>query len=68
LGNFLFGGNFKWKTRPDVRMLSIRIDPATGDKKGQWILGRTKEWKFSLLVEPVPDAEMARVLSASTGK
>ncbi len=52
LGNFLFGGNARWKDRVDVRLLSIYIDPVTGDKQGRWIFGRTRNWEFSLSEEP----------------
>lgn len=47
LGNFLFGGNRKWKHHPDVRLLSIRIRPDTGHKDAVWLLGRTTNWEFS---------------------
>ena len=48
LGNFLFGGNGKWKTHSDVRLLSVLIDTATGDKYADWIYGMTNNWSFSL--------------------
>lgn len=48
LGNFLFGGNARWKDRDDVRLLSIHIDPVTGEKQGRWIFGRTRNWEFRL--------------------
>lgn len=47
LGNFLFGGNRKWKRHPDVRLLSIRVRPETGHKDAVWLLGRTDNWEFS---------------------
>ena len=46
LGNFLFGGNLKWKNHPDVRLLSILIDTATGEKYAEWIYGMTSNWSF----------------------
>ncbi len=51
LGNFLFGGNARWKDRVDVRLLSIYIDPVTGDKQGRWVFGQTRNWEFSLWEE-----------------
>ena len=48
LGNFLFGGNRGWRSRSDVRLLSIRLDTATGCKSACWLYGKTKNWQFSL--------------------
>ena len=48
LGNFLFGGNLKWKSRSDVRMLSVQIDTESGNKTAKWINGYTENWTFSL--------------------
>ena len=48
LGNFLFGGNMKWKNRSDVRMLSVQIDTESGNKTAKWINGYTENWIFSL--------------------
>ena len=48
LGNFLFGGNRGWRSRSDVRLLSIRLDMATGGKSACWLYGKTKNWQFSL--------------------
>lgn len=48
LGNFLFGGNSKWKDHPDVRLLSIIIDTRTGQKYADWIYGMTSNWSFIL--------------------
>ena len=48
LGNFLFGGNLKWKNRSDVRMLSVQIDTESGNKAAKWISGYTENWIFSL--------------------
>lgn len=48
LGNFLFGGNFKWKNHSDVRMLSVLIDTDSGKKTATWISGYTENWNFSL--------------------
>ena len=46
LGNFLFGGNRKWKNHGDVRLLRIRINPSDGSKDAVWLLGRTQNWQF----------------------
>ena len=48
LGNFLFGGNRGWRNRSDVRLLSIRLDMATGGKSACWLYGKTQNWQFSL--------------------
>lgn len=48
LGNFLFGGNRGWRSRNDVRLLSIRLDTVTGQKSACWLYGKTKNWQFSL--------------------
>ncbi|WP_300788006.1 CapA family protein [uncultured Desulfovibrio sp.] len=47
LGNFLFGGNRKWKNHRDVRLLRIRINPDDGSKDAVWLLGHTQNWRFS---------------------
>lgn len=47
LGNFLFGGNRKWKNHGDVRLLRIRINLTDGSKDAVWLLGRTTNWQFS---------------------
>lgn len=52
LGNFLFGGNLKWKNHPDVRILSIRIDADSGSKSAEWIYGRASNWMFSICDDP----------------
>ena len=48
LGNFLFGGNLKWKNHPDVRMLSVQIDTESNKKTAKWIYGYTENWMYSL--------------------
>ena len=48
LGNFLFGGNLKWKNNSDVRMLSIQIDTESNRKSAAWINGYTENWTYSL--------------------
>lgn len=47
LGNFLFGGNRKWKNHRDVRILRVRINPMDGSKDAVWLLGHTSNWQFS---------------------
>ncbi len=51
LGNFLFGGNRQWRCRDDVRLLSLRLDPDSGEKEGRWLHGTTRDWEFSFLEE-----------------
>ncbi len=48
LGNFLFGGNHKWKNKRDVRILRISINPMDGSKDAEWLPGHTSGWQFSL--------------------
>ncbi len=48
LGNFLFGGNRRWQSRRDVRMLSV-----TRGEDGfhaRWIVGWTEGWRFEIPV------------------
>ena len=47
LGNFLFGGNLKWKNNSDVRMLSVQIDTESSKKTAKWISGYTENWIYS---------------------
>lgn len=47
LGNFIFGGNSGWRTRKDVRVLSITLD-GDGRKRASWLRGRTAGWRFAL--------------------
>ena len=48
LGNFMFGGNLKWKNNSDVRMLSVQIDTESNKKTATWISGYTENWVYSL--------------------
>ncbi|NCB23226.1 MAG: hypothetical protein EOM56_10395 [Deltaproteobacteria bacterium] len=48
LGNFMFGGNLKWKNNADVRILSVQIDTESNKKTATWISGYTENWMFSL--------------------
>ena len=48
LGNFLFGGNLKWKNNSDVRMLSVQIDTESNNKTAKWISGFTENWMYTL--------------------
>ena len=48
LGNFLFGGNSKWKNNADVRMLSVQIDTESNKKSASWVNGYTENWTYSL--------------------
>lgn len=47
LGNFLFGGNRKWKNHRDVRLLRVRVDLTNGNKEAVWLLGHTDNWQYS---------------------
>ena len=48
LGNFLFGGNLKWKNHPDVRLLSVQVDTESNKKTAKWIYGYTENWMYAL--------------------
>lgn len=48
LGNFMFGGNLKWKNHSDVRMLSVQIDTESSKKTAIWIRGYTENWVYTL--------------------
>lgn len=48
LGNFLFGGNRRWRSHRDVRILSLRLDPDTGSRSASWLYGYTDNWTFFL--------------------
>ena len=47
LGNFLFGGNRRWKNHGDVRLLRVRVDLTDGSKDAVWLLGHTSNWQYA---------------------
>ncbi|WP_297218421.1 CapA family protein [uncultured Desulfovibrio sp.] len=48
LGNFLFGGNRRWRSHRDVRILSLRLNLDTGSRSARWLYGYTDNWTFFL--------------------
>ena len=60
LGNFLFGGNRRWKNHRDVRLLRIRINLADGNKDAVWLLGHTENWQFSFYPARAPENNFSR--------
>lgn len=48
LGNFLFGGNRRWRAHRDVRILDLRLNLESGHKSARWLYGYTDNWTFFL--------------------
>lgn len=44
LGNFVFGGNAKWRNNNDVRLMSVNPDTL----EWKWLNGKTEDYKFML--------------------